>query len=176
MMHDRLVSGAAGGYRIGVARYPFTKHVEAPVDVVFDLWTDLDRMREWVGGVTKVTDVSGPRSVTGTRYTVWFGGMRSPTEVVDAERPVRLTTSFGNFLLRGRNIATFQPDGLGTLLTQTFETEGVVPAIMARLFATGSYRGSFRGELDAFAALAEREPAQHDAAGRDGAPRANRAS
>jgi uncharacterized protein YndB with AHSA1/START domain len=27
---------------------------------VFRLWTDLDRMKEWVGGVTKVTDVTGP--------------------------------------------------------------------------------------------------------------------
>ena len=27
---------------------------------VFALWTDLQRMGEWVGGVTSVTDISGP--------------------------------------------------------------------------------------------------------------------
>src|SRR5947209_1152313 len=29
-----------------VARYTFTTHIEAPVEVVFDLWKNLDRMHE----------------------------------------------------------------------------------------------------------------------------------
>jgi uncharacterized protein YndB with AHSA1/START domain len=140
-----------------VARYTFSRHIDAPVEAVFDLWTNVDRLGEWVGGVTRVSDVSGQTDVVGTRYTVWFGGMKSPTEVIAVERPNRFATHFGNFILRGRSIANFQPDGSGTLLTQTFETEGLVPAITARLFATGSYRGSFRGELEAFARIAERD-------------------
>src|SRR5438046_2963238 len=83
----------------------------APVEVVFGLWTNLDRMTEWVGGVTKVTDVSGPIDLAGTTYTVWFGPMRSPTEVITAERPRRFETRFGNRLLRDRNVATFDADG-----------------------------------------------------------------
>lgn len=66
-----------------VGTYRFTVHVAAAPEQVFDLWTNLDEMAEWVGGVTK--------------------------------------------------------------------------AIVARIFATGSYRGSFRGELKSFARLAERE-------------------
>jgi hypothetical protein len=33
----------------------------------------------------------------------------------------------------------------------------VLPGIAGRLLATGSYRGSFRGQLSSFARLAERE-------------------
>jgi len=137
--------------------YRFTVHVAAPTDLVFDLWTDLDRMKKWVGGVTKVTDVSGPLDRAGTRYTVWFGSMPSPTEVLEVDRPRMIRTRFGNRVLRGGSLATFEPDGAETRLTQEYQTEGLIPAVMARIFATGSWRGSFRGELKAFARLAERE-------------------
>ena len=140
-----------------MARFTFTTHVEAPVEVVFDLWTNLDRMHEWVGGVTKVSDVSGPIDAVGTRYSVWFGGMQSRTEVIEADRPTRFATRFGNRVLRGTNGSTFEAEGHGTRLRQTFATEGRIAAIMGRLFAIGSYRGSFRGELATFARLAEAE-------------------
>jgi uncharacterized protein YndB with AHSA1/START domain len=137
--------------------YRFNVEIAATPDKVFDLWTDLDRMKEWVGGVSKVTDVSGPVDRAGTRYTVWFGGMKSPTVVLDVERPRKFRTRFGNRLLRGESEVTFEADGGGTRLTQVFRTEGLIPAVMARIFAAGSYRGSFRGELEAFARLAEGE-------------------
>jgi uncharacterized protein YndB with AHSA1/START domain len=140
-----------------VARYTFTTQVAAPVEVVFDLWTNLERMHEWVGGVTKVTDVTGTPDSVGSHWVTWFGGMASRTEVTEADRPRRFATRFGNRILRGRNSATFEPRGGGTVLTQTLVTEGLISAIAARIFATGSYRGSFRGELEAFRRLAERE-------------------
>jgi type II secretory pathway component PulF len=83
--------------------------------------------------------------------------MASPTIVLEAERPRTFTTRFGNRLLRGESRATLEPSGTGTRLSQEFVTEGLIPAIMARLFATGSWKGSFRGELAAFARIAERE-------------------
>ena len=49
-----------------MSRYEFRVFVRAPRERVFDLWTDLDRMLEWVGGVTSVTDVSGPVDQVGT--------------------------------------------------------------------------------------------------------------
>jgi uncharacterized protein YndB with AHSA1/START domain len=140
-----------------MADYSFTTHVGAPPDFVFALWTNLDRMREWVGGVTGVTDVSGPIDQVGTTYVVRFGRMGSPTEIIEVERPRRFATRFGNLMLRGRSTATFDLDGDGTRVTQEFETVGRVSAIMAWLFSRGSYQGSFRGELEAFARLAERE-------------------
>ena len=142
-----------------MGEYTFTVHVAAPPEAVFALWTDLDRLHEWTGGVTRVTDVSGPSVQAGTTYTVWFGRMRSPTRILDAERPTRIRSRFGSAVLRGETEALFEPEGDGTSLTQRFRTEGLIPAIAARIFATGSWRGSFRGELATFAKLAEREAA-----------------
>lgn len=142
-----------------MAEFRFSILVHATPERVFDVFTDLDRMREWVGGVTRVTDRTGPMDRPGTRYTVWFGRMRSPTEVLEVERPSHIRTRFGNLLLKGETEATFEAHGDGTRLTQVFRTRGAVSAIFARLFASGSYKGSFRGELEAFRRLVERAPA-----------------
>jgi uncharacterized protein YndB with AHSA1/START domain len=131
----------------------------APPERVFDLWTDLDRMKEWVGGVTRVTDLSGPVDRAGTRYVVWFGPVKSPTEVLEAERPRRFTTRFGNWILRGTSSTTFEPEGDGTRITEEFVTKGLVSAVTSRIFGMGSYKGSYQGELNEFARLAEREAA-----------------
>jgi uncharacterized protein YndB with AHSA1/START domain len=140
-----------------MSTYQFRLRIDAPPDLVFDLWTDLDRMGEWIGGVTKVTDVSGPAGEAGTTYTTWFGNVSSRTEVLEAERPKMIRTRFGSWLLRGESKATFEPEGDGTRLTQEYRVQGLIPRVMARIFATGSYRGSFRGELNDFARLAERD-------------------
>ena len=143
-----------------MGRHVVTASIAAPPDVVFDLWTDLDRMKEWVGGVTRVTDVSGPVTRAGTRYTVWFGPMTSHTEVLEAERPLVFATRFGNRLLRGTSRAVFEGDGDSTRLTQEFATEGRIAAIFSWIFSRGSYAGSFQGELNHFAKIAEREANQ----------------
>ena len=135
----------------------FSILIAAPPARVFDLFMDLDRMREWVGGVTQVTDRTGPVDQPGTRYTVWFGRMRSPTEILAVERPRHVRTRFGNLILKGESDVRLEPESGGTRLSQEIHTRGVVSAIAARLFATGSYKGSFRGELEAFREIAERE-------------------
>ena len=140
-----------------MARYTFSIHVNAPPDDVFALWTNLQRMGEWVGGVTDVTDISGPVDQVGTTYVVRFGPVRSPTQVIDVERPRRFATRFGNWILRGKSSATFAADGDGTRVTQEFETVGRVSAISSWLFSRGSYEGSFRGELQKFGRIAERD-------------------
>src|SRR5688500_13204357 len=124
---------------------------------VFALWMDLDRMTEWVGGVTRVTDVSGPIDVAGTRYTVWFGPMRSPTEILEVKRPHHVRTRFGNLILKGESAVRFEPTAEGTRLTQVFRTRGLISAVTGRLFAAGSYEGSFKGELEKFRTIVERE-------------------
>jgi uncharacterized protein YndB with AHSA1/START domain len=136
----------------------------APPDRVFDLWTDLDRMKEWVGGVTRVSDVSGPVDRPGTTYITWFGKMQSPTTVLEAERPRRFSTRFGNWLLRGTYTTTFEPEGDGTRMHVVMRTEGWVSEITSRLFSLGSYKGSYQGELNDFARLAEREARTKDVA------------
>jgi uncharacterized protein YndB with AHSA1/START domain len=142
-----------------MAHYTISTRVAAPPEHVFALWTNLDRMGEWVGGVTGVSDVSGPVDRAGTQYVVHFGPMKSPTEIVEVDPPRRFATKFGNLILRGRSSATFEPDGDGTRVTQEFETVGRISAMSAWLFSRGSYEGSFRGELEKFARIAEREAA-----------------
>ena len=114
-------------------------------------------MGEWVGGVTGVSDVSGPVDRVGTTYVVHFGPMKSPTEILEVDPPRRFATKFGNWLLRGRSSATFAPDGDGTLVTQDFQTVGLISAVSSWVFSRGSYEGSFRGELEKFARIAEHE-------------------
>ena len=140
-----------------VARYTISTKVAAPPEHVFALWTNLERMGDWVGGVTGVSDISGPIDRVGTTYVVHFGPMKSPTEILEVERPRRFATRFGSWLLRGRSSATFEPDAEGTLITQEFETVGWISAVSSWIFSRGAYEGSFRGELEKFARSAERE-------------------
>jgi hypothetical protein len=81
--------------------------------------------------------------------------MRSPTKVVAVERPRHIRTTFGNLILKGESDVRFEPNGGGTRLTQAFCTHGFVSAVFARLFAVGSFSGSFRGELDTFRRIVE---------------------
>ena len=142
-----------------MAEYRFSLHVAAPPEHVFDLWVDLDRAPEWIRGLTSITDRAGESGTTGARYVSHFGPMRSPTEVLSAERPRHVKTKFGSWLLRGENEATFTPEGDGTRIDQTFRTKGAISAISARIFAVGSYKGSFQGELEHFKRIAEAEAA-----------------
>ena len=140
-----------------MGHYRFVVEVNAPREQVYDLWMDLDRAHEWIEGLTRITDVTGPITTAGTRYTAWFGRMRSPSEILEVDRPLLVKTRFGSWLLRGVQQATFEAQGHGTRLTQEFWTNGIIPAVMARIFALGSFKGSFRGELKSFARIAERE-------------------
>jgi uncharacterized protein YndB with AHSA1/START domain len=128
-----------------VAHYKISTLVAAPIDKVFALWTDLERMGDWVGGVTGVTDISGPIDRAGTTYVVHFGPVKSPTEVLEVERPRRFATKFGSWILRGRSSATFEPEGDGTRVTQEFETVGRISAISAWIFSRGLVRGQLPG-------------------------------
>ncbi|WP_311211547.1 MULTISPECIES: SRPBCC domain-containing protein [unclassified Arthrobacter] len=140
-----------------MATYRVTTLVAAPPDRVFAAWTDLDRFKEWIGGVTRVTDLAGSIDQAGSSYTVWFGRMASPTEILAVQRPWHLRTRFGNAILKGESDVTFTAEGDGTRINQEFVTRGVISAIFARLFAMGSYKGSFKGELEAFRQLVERD-------------------
>ena len=134
-----------------------TTLVAAPPERVFAAWTDLDRFPEWIGGVTRVTDRVGSTNQVGSRYTVWFGRMASPTEILEVEGPWHIRTRFGNAILKGESDVRFASEGQGTRIHQEFVTRGFIAGIFGRLFAMGSYRGSFRGELETFRKLVERD-------------------
>jgi uncharacterized protein YndB with AHSA1/START domain len=143
-----------------MATYTFVVDIAAPREQVFALWTNLERTAEWIRGVRDVIDLSGPVDQVGTTYTTRFGSWAtSPTTVIAAERPSHYATRFGNTYLRGENEAWLEETGSGTRLKQQFRVHGLLPRLMARIFATGSYKGSFRGELNHFKEICEREAA-----------------
>ena len=135
--------------------------IAAPREQVFARWIDLERMPDWVGGMKDVIDLSGSVDQVGTTWTTRFGNWAtSPTTVIAAERPAHFATRFGNTYLRGENEAWFENSSGKTRLTQEFRVHGLLPRLTARIFATGSYKGSFRGELNHFKEICEREAAQ----------------
>lgn len=140
-----------------MGHHRFSAHVNAPREQVFALWVNLDRLHEWLVGLSRITDVTGSPDQVGTRYTAWFGRSKSPTEVLDADRPRLIRTRFGSGLLAGTTQTTFEEEDGGTLLTEEFWTEGFIPGIAGRIFSMGSWKGSFRGELNTFVKIAERE-------------------
>jgi uncharacterized protein YndB with AHSA1/START domain len=146
-----------------MATHLFSVQVAAPRGLVFDLWTNLHRLPEWVTGVSKVTEITGPAGRAGTRYTLWFGPIRCPQEILEAVPGRMVRTRFRSPLLRGEMLVTFETQASVTRVTQEFRTNGFLPAIAARLLATGSYRGSFRGELRVFARLVQRSASASDA-------------
>lgn len=146
-----------GAHAGPMATFRVTTLVAAPPERVFATWTDPDRFPEWIGGVTRVTDRTGSIDQAGSRYTVWFGRMASPTEILAVERPWHIRTRFGNAILKGESDVRFAAEGGGTRIHQEFMTRGFVSAVFGRIFSTGSYRGSFRGELETFRRLVERE-------------------
>jgi hypothetical protein len=105
-----------------------------------------------------VTDVTGPVDRAGTTYTTWFGSMASRTEVLEAEGPHLFHSRFSGRILSGENRSVLESEGTATRLSEEFRIGGgIAAAVFGRIFATGSYRGSFQGELNEFAKLAERE-------------------
>ena len=152
---------ASQRYRARVGRYTYTIDIDAPQELVFDLWTDLELMKKWVGGVTAVTEPTGPIDQAGTTYSIYFGRFPSRTQVLDAERPRLYATKSGTFWMQLMNRATFGrsgPDGRQTRLTQTFDVHGSpLSRTFGWIFGHGSYRGSFLGELRHFKRIAEAE-------------------
>lgn len=140
-----------------MARFEFSQSIDAPPALVFDLWTNLDRAHEWLVGMSKVTDVTGPLDRPGSRYVMWFSGRPAPFEVEAVERPHRIRTRIDGGLFRGTMEARFEAEGDGTRLTEWFEPAGFGHALAAWIFSKGSWRGSFRGELKTFKRIAERE-------------------
>lgn len=140
-----------------MSRYVFSVDVAAPRGAAFDLWVNVDRMPEWTEGLTRTTDLSGQPGQAGTHYTVSFGRSAGSVETLAAERPRSVTWRVKAGRLTAEISAAFEADGAMTRMTETITTSGVLGWVWARVLATGSFRGSFRGELMRFAEICERD-------------------
>jgi Activator of Hsp90 ATPase homolog 1-like protein len=140
-----------------LTRYAYTADVNVPRYFLYDLWTDPERMPEWVNGLTRVTDVSGLPGVAGTKYRFWYGSMDERVEVEAAEFPlyVRTRSRFGT--IKVETAMAFEQTNAGTRLRLAWVARGIKARIWARVVSMGDYRWTFRADLERFVALAERE-------------------
>lgn len=144
-----------------MAAHSFEVDIAAPPELVFDIWVDPERSPEWTDGLTRVSDISGMPGRAGTRYAAWFGRTRAAAEVIVGDRPRRYAWNVRLGPLAAEFDTRFDPSGSGTRMTETVRTRGLVAWLWNRVLSTGSYRGSFRGELRAFARIVEREQSGH---------------
>jgi uncharacterized protein YndB with AHSA1/START domain len=140
-----------------LTRFGFAIDIAAPPERVFDLWADLDRLTDWTVGLTKVTQATGDGDQTGTNYTLWFGSLDQRVEVLAADRPNyhRTRAKFGTIKIE--TSVTFEDIGGATRMRESIMAKGIKARIWATVLAAGSFRGSFRGELERFAQVVERD-------------------
>jgi uncharacterized protein YndB with AHSA1/START domain len=50
-----------------MGHHRFSAHVNAPREQIFALWVNLDRLHEWLVGLSRITDVTGSPDHVGTR-------------------------------------------------------------------------------------------------------------
>ena len=140
-----------------MAEHTFEVEIAAPPETVYDIWTNPERSPGWTEGLTRVTDVTGAPGQAGTRWTAWFGRTAASVQVTVGQRPHRFAWRVRLGPLSSEFDSTFEPSPSGTRMAETVRTRGVIGWAWNRILSTGSYRGSFRGELQAFARICERE-------------------
>ena len=72
-----------------MATHRYSIWIDAKPELVWEIFTELDRIPEWQTGGPVVTDVSGRGDVAGTTYAVRRGPGVAHTRVLEAIRPSR---------------------------------------------------------------------------------------
>jgi uncharacterized membrane protein len=92
-----------------VGRVTETTVIEAPVERVYQLWTDVESMPKWFPRATHISDVTGPLDEVGSKYTVNFtNSPPSPSEIVLVEPNRRHDHKFSP-RYNGYCTVTFEP-------------------------------------------------------------------
>jgi len=107
-----------------------TFHIDAPLEVCWDIGTDVSRQPEWSEGVLEVKDVTGARDHVGAAYTRVFAivgrRLEGRFEVVEVE-PLRFMKVTGTTPGGGRASYTVRNEAAGTGTDSTFEMEYELP-------------------------------------------------
>lgn len=140
-----------------MAEHSFAINIPSPPEFVYDLWANPERSVEWTEGMTGVTDIACSPGEAGARYKAWFGRSPATVEVTKAERPTRYAWHVRLGPFAADFDSAFERTGSGTRMTETVRTAGLIAWLWNRILSTGRYRGSFRGELETFARICERE-------------------
>jgi uncharacterized protein YndB with AHSA1/START domain len=143
-----------------------SRHIDAPVERVWQLSTDIAGSADVLSGVTRVDLLSSPLFGVGTRWretrTIMKREMTEEMWVTAVEPERSYTVEADSRGTHYRSVFTFtpSPDG-GTDLTLTFEGEpkGRVQKVVGRVMGpmlTSSVRKALAGDLDDLARAAER--------------------
>jgi len=137
--------------------------IGAPPGLVWDVFTDLDRIPDWQTGDPRVVEISGPGYEVGTKYTVRRGPGGARTTVTRAVRPAVYASRTNAYLGLSYDLTTnFLSEKDGTrlqLLAQTHWPKGLglVGRVVEFAFLNG--REATR-ELERLKVLVERETAK----------------
>ena len=146
-----------------------TFHIDAPLDVCWDIGTDAARQPEWSEGVLEVRDVTGRLDHVGASYTRVFAiaGRRLEIrfEVVRVD-PLRLIEVAGTTPGGGSAHYTVRNEAAGTGTDGTFEMDyelpgGVIGDLANKLFMERALERQMRHSNENLKALCEAEVPSH---------------
>ncbi len=147
-----------------MAHVTITEHVEAPIERVFEMFTDVKRWPEWMPGGVEIKEITGPLDKAGTKVhevSRFLGRtMESWDEVVEAERPRlwKLKTQSGG--MKGSATYRLIPVGQGTDIVVEADYElpaGFLGHIADRLFLEKAMERQMRHAGENVKALIEAE-------------------
>ena len=144
-----------------MGRVAFTTLIEAPVERVFEFWTDASRYPEWFPRARKISNVSAPLDQPGASYTLHLDGpMRAHCQVTRVERNRRHEHVFKQTPLpsSGQAVVVFDAAPEGTSLTFDASYEiagGPVGRFFDRVLLARVAEPRMRQEIANFKALVE---------------------
>ncbi len=144
-----------------------SKQIAAPIDVVFDVFSDITQIEDRIDGISKVEILSDVSSGVGTRWRetrVMFG--REATEEMEISA-LTLNQSYevvaSSHGMDYHSIYTFKEQGDGTLVEMIFSGKPV--SLAAKLMTPlgilmkGATRKAFEADMDNLKVLCERQAA-----------------
>ena len=109
--------------------------IDAPPQVVWDVFSDVERWPEWTASVTSLTGKDGPALAVGRRFAIKQPGMQKLMWKVTEIQPGTSWTwvyRAPGVLVTARHYVTALPGGR-TLVRQELDQRGVLGALVAQL-------------------------------------------
>lgn len=116
--------------------------IDAPAQLVWDVFTDVECWPEWTASVTSLVGLDGPGLAVGKRFAIKQPGMQklvwTVTEIDPGTSWTWVQRSPGA-LVTARHDVSVQPGGR-TLVRQQLDQRGVVGSLVGRLMAKKTER------------------------------------
>jgi uncharacterized membrane protein len=149
-----------------MATETYSVQINAPLDQVYALYTDLENIPKWFPNAVKVEDVSASMTTPGAKFTIRFQGRPSAFEEVLEVIPNKLhrrkfSQAQNGVGAWGMAAIHFRVVGDKTEVEEQVEF-GFLPGFLAPLLSAlldRQARSAIRSELEAFKVFAEK---QHD--------------